>query len=60
MVEKSSIDDAAVVADVLVAHTTELLVVASVGIAVVVVHNTFVDFAATAKGVRHTCGVDRA
>lgn len=52
--------DAAVAVDVVAARTQELLVVALAGIAPEVVHNTFVDFAATAKEARHTCGVDRA
>lgn len=60
MAAKSSIDDAAVAADVVEAHMTEHFEVALVGIAAEVLYNTFADSAAAAKEARHTCGVDHA
>lgn len=50
---------AAAVADVVVAHTQELLEVASVGTGAEASADIAADTAAIGKEVRHTCGVDR-
>lgn len=59
MVGKSSTDDAAVAADVVVAHMTELLVVASADTVAGALRSTFDLAVVAAKRARHTCGVDR-